>query len=39
MADHAAIDYNWLVDHATMVVDTRNATKSITKNRNKVLKL
>ena len=39
MTDHADIDYAWLVNHAAAVVDTRNATKSITNNQNKVLKL
>jgi UDP-N-acetyl-D-glucosamine dehydrogenase len=39
MTDHADIDYCWLVDHAAMVVDTRNATKSITRNQNKVVKI
>ncbi len=39
MTDHADIDYCWVVDHAAIVVDTRNATKSITKNQNKVVKI
>ena len=39
MTDHADIDYTWLVDHAAAVVDTRNATKPITKNQNKILKI
>ena len=39
MTDHADIDYGWLVDHAAIVVDTRNATKSITENRSRVLKI
>ena len=39
MTDHVDIDYCSLVNHAAVVVDTRNATKSITKNQNKVLKI
>ena len=39
MTDHANIDYCWLIDHAAIAVDTRNATKSITKNQNKVVKI
>ena len=29
LADHTAIDYNWVVEHASIVVDTRNATQSV----------
>jgi UDP-N-acetyl-D-glucosamine dehydrogenase len=39
MTDHTNIDYSWLVNHAVVVVDTRNATKSITTNRSKIIKI
>jgi UDP-N-acetyl-D-glucosamine dehydrogenase len=36
--DHSAYDYEMIVKHARVVVDTRNATKSVKNNRNKILK-
>jgi UDP-N-acetyl-D-glucosamine dehydrogenase len=37
--DHDAVDYNFLVKHAPLVIDTRNATKDIPANlRHKVVK-
>jgi len=36
--DHTAYDYNLIVRHAKVVVDTRNATKNVTKGRDKILK-
>ena len=36
--DHSAYDYQQLVDHSQLVVDTRNATKSITRNHAKVVR-
>jgi UDP-N-acetyl-D-glucosamine dehydrogenase len=36
--DHTAYDYNIIVKHARAVVDTRNATKNVTENRQKILK-
>ena len=29
LTDHKAIDYNWVVKHASLIVDTRNATESV----------
>ncbi len=29
VTDHSSYDYQWIVDHAQMVIDTRNATKGI----------
>lgn len=29
VTDHTSYDYNWIVKNATMVVDTRNATKKV----------
>jgi UDP-N-acetyl-D-glucosamine dehydrogenase len=39
VTDHAGIDYQMLVDHSRVVVDTRNATRSIRRGRGKVVKL
>ena len=36
--DHSTIDYNMVVQEAKCVVDTRNATKAVTKGREKVTK-
>jgi UDP-N-acetyl-D-glucosamine dehydrogenase len=34
--DHAAFDYDWIVEHARLVVDTRNATRAVKKGREKI---
>ena len=39
MADHSNIDYDWLVRYADVVVDTRNATKLVDDNRDKIIKI
>ncbi|MCM2271211.1 MAG: nucleotide sugar dehydrogenase [candidate division Zixibacteria bacterium] len=36
ITDHSAYDYQAIVDQAKLVFDTRNATKKVTKNRNKI---
>jgi UDP-N-acetyl-D-glucosamine dehydrogenase len=36
--DHDVYDYAWIVQHARLVIDTRNATAGITRNRDRVLK-
>jgi len=36
--DHSAYDWNFIVEHAQLVVDTRNATKDVLENRNKIVK-
>jgi len=36
--DHTAYDYQWIVDHSSLVVDTRNATKGITRGREKIVR-
>lgn len=36
--DHSAYDYGFIVEHSQMVVDTRNATKLVTTNRQKIRK-
>lgn len=37
--DHSGIDYDWLVQHARRVLDTRNATKNVTDSEKKVVLL
>jgi len=39
IADHSDIDYQWVVDRAQLVVDTRNATKSVTEGRAKIVRI
>ncbi|MCH2181529.1 MAG: nucleotide sugar dehydrogenase [Mariniblastus sp.] len=36
--DHTAFDYDFLVQHSQLVVDTRNATKQVTEGRHKIWK-
>ena len=36
--DHSAYDYDFIVEHATLVVDVRNATKNVTRGREKIRK-
>ncbi|MFQ5494773.1 MAG: nucleotide sugar dehydrogenase [Phycisphaerae bacterium] len=36
--DHTAYDYAWIVKHAKLVVDTRNATAAVRTGRNKIVK-
>ncbi len=36
--DHSSVDYQHLVDHAQLVVDTRNATKDVVQGREKIVK-
>ena len=38
ITNHAAYDYEWIVQHSRMVVDTRNATAAVTHGREKILK-
>ncbi len=36
--DHSAYNYQFIADHAQLVIDTRNATKAIERNRSKIVK-
>jgi UDP-N-acetyl-D-glucosamine dehydrogenase len=36
--DHTACDYNFIVEHASLVVDTRNATADVKSGREKIRK-
>lgn len=36
--DHSSYDYDLIVDHAKLIIDTRNATKKVIKHREKIIK-
>jgi len=36
--DHSSVDYQWVVDSASLIVDTRNATRRVTRGREKIVK-
>ena len=36
--DHCAYDYDFIVRHAPLVIDTRNATKNVREHREKIVK-
>jgi UDP-N-acetyl-D-glucosamine dehydrogenase len=36
--DHSNFDYQWIVDHAPLTVDTRNATRKVTRGRDKIVR-
>jgi UDP-N-acetyl-D-glucosamine dehydrogenase len=36
--DHTAYDYDWVVSHSRLVVDTRNATRRVAAGREKIVK-
>ncbi|HAU37767.1 MAG TPA: nucleotide sugar dehydrogenase [Phycisphaerales bacterium] len=36
--DHSAYDYQFIVDHATCVIDTRNACKAVRRGRSRIVK-
>lgn len=39
LTDHSTVDYERVVEKAKLVVDTRNATKNVLKNREKIAKI
>ncbi|MBS3948649.1 MAG: nucleotide sugar dehydrogenase [Dethiobacter sp.] len=39
ITDHSGIDYAWVVQNSQLVVDTRNATKHVQNNREKIVKI
>ena len=39
VTDHSQYDYQWLVDNARLVIDTRNATKGVQNGQEKIVKL
>jgi UDP-N-acetyl-D-glucosamine dehydrogenase len=36
--DHTSVDYQFVVDHTPLVVDTRNATRSVARGRGKIVR-
>jgi len=38
VTDHSSYDYEWIVRHANLVLDTRNATREVKTNRHKIIK-
>ncbi len=38
LTDHSDYDYDWIVKHAALVIDTRNATKHVREGRDKIVK-
>ncbi|HPO08390.1 MAG TPA: UDP binding domain-containing protein, partial [bacterium] len=38
LTDHSCIDYQDVVRHARVVIDTRNATRSVTEGREKIVR-
>ena len=38
LTDHSTYDYGWIVRHARMVIDTRNATRDVTEGRERIVK-
>ena len=37
VTDHSCVDYQWVVDHAALVVDSRNATAKVIRGREKII--
>lgn len=38
LTDHSSYDYQWIVQHSSLVIDTRNATKKVEDCREKIVK-
>ncbi|MFB3787150.1 MAG: nucleotide sugar dehydrogenase [bacterium] len=38
LTDHSCVDYQWVVDHADLVIDTRNATRYVNNLRDHIVK-
>lgn len=36
--NHSAYDYQWIVDHSPLVIDARNATRDVTRFRERIIK-
>ena len=36
--DHSAYDWAWIAEHAPLIVDTRNALKSVTRARARIVR-
>ncbi len=38
VTDHSAYDWAWVVEHAPLVVDTRNATRHVAGHRGRIVR-
>ena len=38
VTDHSSYDYEFIVRHARLVIDTRNATRNVAENREKIVR-
>ncbi len=38
VTDHSAFDWPWVVEHAPLIVDTRNATRDVKRHREKIVR-
>ncbi|MFQ5901048.1 MAG: nucleotide sugar dehydrogenase [Thermodesulfobacteriota bacterium] len=38
ITDHSVYNYDWIVEHSRLVIDTRNATKNVIKGRERIVK-
>jgi UDP-N-acetyl-D-glucosamine dehydrogenase len=36
--DHSSFDYSQIVEHSRLIIDTRNATRAVSKGREKIVK-
>lgn len=39
VTDHSSVDYEWIVENSSVIVDTRNATRNVKSGREKITKL
>ncbi len=39
LTDHTCVDYQWVVDHATLILDARNATRNVQGGKEKIIKI
>lgn len=39
LTDHSNIDYDWVVEHARLVLDARNATKGVKEKKEKIVRI
>jgi UDP-N-acetyl-D-glucosamine dehydrogenase len=38
LTDHSAYDYEWIVEHTSLVIDTRNATRDVEIGQERIVK-
>ena len=38
VTDHSAYDWAWVVQHAPLLIDTRNATRAVTADRERIVR-